>query len=182
MLTLPENILKLIPPRPPMYYGVGELFEKRTGMSFDALSAAESLADFELGFLFNVERANRLVQNKARANVMGWDNVLDEILKNTWYASIPKGLSGSVQMQTQQQTLHWLLGVSQSADANYEVRSISQQAIQKLKSKLEGLVKSDPIHNAHYQYALERIAHPDKITLPKPVTIAPGAPIGCDLD
>jgi len=181
-LTLPENILKLIPPRPPMYYGVGELFEKRTGMSFDALSAAESLADFELGFLFNVERANRLVQNKARANVMGWDNVLDEILKNTWYASIPKGLSGSVQMQTQQQTLHWLLGVSQSADANYEVRSISQQAIQKLKSKLEGLVKSDPIHNAHYQYALERIAHPDKITLPKPVTIAPGAPIGCDLD
>jgi len=182
ILTLPENILKIIPPRPPMYYGVGELFEKRTGMSFDALSAAESLADFELGFLFNVERANRLVQNKARANVIGWDNVLDEILKNTWFASIPKGLSGSVQMQTQQQTLHWLLGVSQSADANYEVRSISQQAIQKLKSKLEGLVKSDPIHNAHYQYALERIAHPDKITLPKPVTIAPGAPIGCDLD
>jgi hypothetical protein len=182
ILTLPENILKIIPPRPPMYYGVGELFEKRTGMSFDALSAAESLADFELGFLFNVERANRLVQNKARANVIGWDNVLDEILKNTWFASIPKGLSGSVQMQTQQQTLHWLLGVSQSADANYEVRSISQQAIQKLKSKLEGLVKSDPTHSAHYQYALERIAHPDKITLPKPVTIAPGAPIGCDVD
>ena len=181
-LTLPENILKLIPPRPPMYYGVGELFEKRTGMSFDALSAAESLAEFELGFLFNVERANRLVQNKARANVIGWDNVLDEILKNTWYTPIAKGLAGSVQMQTQQQTLHWLLGVSQSADANYEVRSISLQAIQKLKSKLEGLAKSDPNHSAHYQYAVERIAHPDKITLPKPVTIAPGAPIGCDLD
>jgi hypothetical protein len=181
-LTLPENILKIIPPRPPMYYGVGELFEKRTGMSFDALSAAESLADFELAFLFNVERANRLVQNKARANVIGWDNVLEEILKNTWYAPIPKGLSGSVHMQTQQQTLHWLLGVSQSADANYEVRSISLQTIQKLKSKIEGLAKTDPTHNAHYQYALDRIQHPDKITLPKPVSIAPGAPIGCDVN
>ncbi|MFM8962807.1 MAG: zinc-dependent metalloprotease, partial [Sphingomonadales bacterium] len=30
-LSIPENILQLIPPRPPMYYGVGELFTKRTG-------------------------------------------------------------------------------------------------------------------------------------------------------
>jgi hypothetical protein len=57
-LIIPERILQLIPPRPPMYYGIGELFDKRTGMSFDALAAAEALSDFELGFLFNVERAN----------------------------------------------------------------------------------------------------------------------------
>ncbi len=181
-LTLPENILKLIPPRPPLFYGVGELFEKRTGMSFDALSAAEALADFELGFLFNVERANRLVQNKARASVIGWDDVLDQILENTWYIKIPNGLAGSIQQQTQQQTLHWLLGVSQSTDANYEVRSITQQRLKQLKTKLEAYTKSDPLHTAHYQYAIERIKSPDKVSLPKPVTIAPGAPIGCDLD
>lgn len=49
-LSIPENILQLIPPRPPMYYGVGELFTKRTGLSFDALSPAEALVDFELSF------------------------------------------------------------------------------------------------------------------------------------
>lgn len=181
-LTIPEHIIKLIPPRPPMYYGVGELFEKRTGMSFDALSASEALADFELGFLFNIERANRLVQNKARAGVIGWDNVLDAILKNTWYRAIPSGLEGSVHQQTQQQTLSWLIGSSQSADATFEVRSISTHRLQQLKVKLQGLAKSDPSHIAHYQFAIDRINSPEKVILPKPISMAPGAPIGCDFD
>ncbi len=181
-LVLPENILALIPPRPPMYYGVGELFEKRTGMSFDALAAAEALADFELGFLFNVERANRLVQNKARANTLGWDQVLDAILEKTWYTKIPTDLEGSIQLQTQQLTLTWLLGLSQSPEANFEVRAICNDRIVQLKSKLETLAKTDPTHKAQYGYALERIKNPKDIVLPKPTTIAPGAPIGCDLD
>lgn len=179
-LTIPENILALIPPRPPMYYGVGELFEKRTGMSFDALSAAEALADYELAFLFNVERANRLVQNKARANTIGFDNVVDAILKNTWYAKIPTGLEGSVHQQTQQQVLTWLLGVHQSAEANYEVRSICNDRLQQLKTKLESLSKTDVAHKTQYDFAIERIKNPGTINLPKPVVIAPGAPIGCD--
>jgi hypothetical protein len=181
-LAIPERILGLIPPRPPMYYNVGELFDKRTGMSFDALAAAEALADFELSFLFNVERANRLVQNKARANTIGWDQVLDAILEKTWYTKTLAGLEGSIQLQTQQLTLTWLLGVSQSPDANYEVRTICNDRIQQLKSKLETLVKTDSAHKAQYAYALERIKNPKDIVLPKPTMIAPGAPIGCDVD
>ncbi len=181
-LVIPERILALIPPRPPMYYGVGELFDKRTGMSFDALAAAEALADFELGFLFNVERANRLVQNKARANTIGWDQVLDAILEKTWYTKIPTGLEGSIQLQTQALTLTWLLGLAQSPEANYEVRSICNDRIQLLKSKLETLAKTDLAHKAQYNYALERIKNPKDIVLPKPTIIPPGAPIGCDLD
>ena len=106
VLTIPENILALIPPRPPMYYNVGELFDKRTGMSFDALAAAEALSDFELGFLFNIERANRLVQNKARANTIGFDDLIAATLQKVWYKPIEKGLEGTVRMQTQQQVLH----------------------------------------------------------------------------
>ena len=181
-LVIPERILALIPPRPPMYYGVGELFDKRTGMSFDALAAAEALADFELGFLFNVERANRLVQNKARANTLGWDQVLDAILEKTWYTKIPRGLEGSIQLQTQALTLTWLLGLAQSPEANYEVRAICNDRIQLLKSKLASLAKTDLIHKAQYNYALERINNPKDIVLPKPTIIPPGAPIGCDLD
>jgi hypothetical protein len=181
-LSIPENILQLIPPRPPMYYGVGELFTKRTGLSFDALSPAEALVDFELSFLFNAERANRLVQNKARAATMGWDNVLDAILDKTWYAPSVSDLAGAVQLQTQQQTLSWLIGMSQSGDANFEVKSICASRLNKLKSKLTSLSISNPALAAHYQYAISRINDPEKITLPKPVVIPPGAPIGCDLD
>jgi hypothetical protein len=181
-LTIPERILGLIPPRPPMYYGIGELFDKRTGMSFDALSAAEALADFELGFLFNVERANRLVQNKARANTIGFDNVLDAVLKATWYTKPPTGLEGSIHLQTQQQVLTWILGMHQDTDANFEVRSICNDRLQQLKSKLKGLSKTDLAHKAQYDFAIERIKNPGSIALPKPVVMAPGAPIGCDVD
>jgi hypothetical protein len=181
-LSIPENILQLIPPRPPMYYGVGELFTKRTGLSFDALSPAEALVDFELSFLFNAERANRLVQNKARAGSMGWDDVLDAILVNTWYAPTVSGMAGSIQLQTQQQTLSWLIGLSQSSDANFEVKSICANRLNKLKSKLTSLSISNPKLTAHYQYAISRINDPEDIILPKPVVIPPGAPIGCDLD
>jgi hypothetical protein len=181
-LIIPERILQLIPPRPPMYYGVGELFDKRTGMSFDALAAAEALSDFELGFLFNVERANRLVQNKARAKTIGFDNVVDAVLKNTWYASIPNGLEGSIHSQTQQLVLTWLMGVGQSTEANYEVRAICNDRIKELKAKLTTWVKTNTAHKAHYAYALERINNPKDIILPSPTTMAPGAPIGCDVD
>ena len=181
-LSIPENILQLIPPRPPMYYGVGELFTKRTGLSFDALSPAEALVDFELSFLFNAERANRLVQNKARAGSMGWDNVLDAILDKTWYATTVSGMAVSIQLQTQQQTLSWLIGMSQSSDANFEVKSICANRLNKLKSKLTSLSISNPKLTAHYQYAISRINDPEKITLPKPVVIPPGAPIGCDVE
>ena len=181
-LVIPERILQLIPPRPPMYYGVGELFDKRTGMSFDALAAAEALSDFELSFLFNVERANRLVQNKARAKTMGFDNVVDAVLKNTWYANMPNGLEGSIHRQTQQLVLSWLMGVGQSTEANYEVRAICNDRMKELKIKLTNLAKTDATHKAHYEYALERINNPKDITLPSPTMMAPGAPIGCDLD
>ncbi|MEY3192970.1 MAG: hypothetical protein RI982_747 [Bacteroidota bacterium] len=181
-LSIPENILQLIPPRPPMYYGVGELFTKRTGLSFDALSPSEALVDFELSFLFNAERANRLVQNKARAGSMGWDNVLDAILDKTWYATTVSGMAGSIQLQTQQQTLSWLIGMSQSSDANFEVKSICANRLNKLKSKLTSLSISNPKLTAHYQYAISRINDPEKIMLPKPVVIPPGAPIGCDVE
>jgi hypothetical protein len=182
VLTIPENILALIPPRPPMYYNIGELFDKRTGMSFDALAAAEALSDFELAFLFNIERANRLVQNKARANTIGFDDVVSALLQKVWYSPIEKGLPGSVRMQTQQQVLHWLQGVEQSAEANYNVKSICHEKIQELRSKIILMAKTDLANKAHYQYAINTIDHPDKIVLPKPVSMAPGAPIGCDLD
>ena len=181
-LIIPERILQLIPPRPPMYYGVGELFDKRTGMSFDPLAAAEALSDFELSFLFNVERANRLVQNKARAKTMGFDNVVDAVLKNTWYTNMPNGLEGSIHRQTQQLVLTWLMGVGQSTEANYEVRAICNDRMKELKLKLTSLAKTDTTHKALYEYALERINNPKDITLPSPTMMAPGAPIGCDVD
>jgi hypothetical protein len=179
VLTLPNRIVQMIPPRPPMYYGVGELFAKRTGMSFDPLGAAEALTHFELSFLFNAERANRLVQLKAMAGTPGWDDVLDIIINATWKAAPEKGLAREVQKQTQQMVLTWLLALSQNEQSNYAVQSISYNRLVQLKKYAETMVKAGT-DTAHFGYIIERINHPKEISLPQHKEIPPGAPIGCD--
>ena len=179
MLTMPDKIMQMIPPRPPLYYGVGELFQKRTGMSFDPLAAAEALTEYELGFLFHPERANRLVQFKAQANTIGWDDVLDAIINKTWKTPLQKGLKGEVQLQTQQMVLTELLSLSQNDNANYLVKSICFDRLQSLKQYAEQMKNTTGL-KAHYTYAIERINKPKDIPQPIHKDIPPGAPIGCD--
>ncbi len=181
VLTLPNRIVQLIPPRPPMFNGVGEVFPKRTGMSFDPLAAAEALTHFELSFLFNAERANRLVQLKAMAGTPGWDDVLDAIINATWKAAPEKGLAREVQKQTQQMVLTWLIALSQNEQSNYAVQSISHNRLALLKKYAENMVKAGT-DIAHFGYAIERINNPKEISLPEHKEIPPGAPIGCDWD
>ena len=182
LLTLSNKIISLIPPRPPMYYGIGELFQKRTGMSFDPLAAAEALTNFELGFLFNPERANRLVQFKAEAGSLGWDDVLDATIQKTWKSTAKKGLEQQVQLQLQQMVLSCIMALSQSESANYAVKAICFDRLQIIKGLALAAAKTNPSLKAHYLYAVERINKPKEISLPAAKSIAPGAPIGCDWD
>jgi len=179
-LTLPEFIVAQIPPRPPLYYS-GELFAKRTGMSFDPLSAAEALADFELAFLFNPERANRLTINKARGESIGFAELIDAVISETYQKPLGKGLQEAVGLQTQQMIVTWLLGVSQAEQSNYMVKSICHDKLNALKKWAREQVKLNK-YKTHYAYLIERIEHPKEISLPKHKEIAPGAPIGCDMD
>lgn len=181
VLTLPNRIVQMIPPRPPMYNGVGEVFAKRTGMSFDPLAAAEALTHFQLSFLFNAERANRLVQLKAMANTPGWDDVLDAIIHSVWKAAPEKGLAREVQKQTQQMVLTWLLALSKNDQANYAVQSICFNRLNSLKKYAESMVKAGT-DTPHFGYAIERINNPKEVSLPQHKEIPPGAPIGCDFD
>lgn len=181
VLTIPNKIVQIIPPRPPMYYGVGETFPKRTGMSFDPLAAAEALTHFQLSFLFHAERANRLVQLKAMNGTPGWDDVLDAIINATWKAAPEKGLAREVQKQTQQMVLTWLLALSKNEQANYSVQAICFNRLDALK-KYASAQLNNPADKAHFSYAIERINNPKEIALPQHKEIPPGAPIGCDWD
>ncbi|NCI47544.1 zinc-dependent metalloprotease [Sediminibacterium soli] len=179
ILSMPDKMMQLIPPRPPMYYAVGEVFPKRTGMNFDPLAAAEALTEYELDFLFHPERANRLAQFKAQAGTQGWDDVLDAIIAKTWKTPVQKGLKGQVQLQTQQMVLTALLSLSQNDNANYIVKSICFDRLQSLKQYAKQMTASN---RAHYTYAIERIDKPTDIPQPQHKEIPPGAPIGCDFE
>jgi Met-zincin/Domain of unknown function (DUF5117) len=205
VLQLHERIVMMVPPRPPEYYGYGELFAKRTGLNFDALSPAEAITNYELGFLFNAARANRLNQFKAMAGTPGWDDVLDSIINRTWKKPLQKGVTAQLQMQTQQMVLSYLLGMVKDnantgggsaaalpagfssaqpsgANANYAVKAICFDRINQLKKYCETQLKTATPYKTHYAYAVERINKPNDILIPSHTAIAPGAPIGCDWD
>src|SRR5215467_13098042 len=65
-LTLPESLLKILPPRPPAYPRTHESFASHTGVTFDPESAAEAASEITIGLLFNPQRASRLVEYHAR--------------------------------------------------------------------------------------------------------------------
>src|SRR5690349_19006499 len=91
-LSLPESLLRLIPPRPVGYGRNRELFRTRTQPVFDALAPAEAAADHVSGFLLNPERAARLVQFHARdPRNPGFAEVVDRILAATWKAPTATG-------------------------------------------------------------------------------------------
>src|ERR1700677_1130979 len=87
VLTLPEPLLKLFPPRPPDFERTRESLPAETGLTFDPIAAAESAADLTLGVLFDGERAARLVEYHARANTPSLAEVIDAALKVSRLAS-----------------------------------------------------------------------------------------------
>ena len=98
-LLLPDAIVKLIPPRPSGYGFTRELFKKRTGLAFDALSPAETAADFPLSFLFNTERINRMVEYEAANGGLGLNEMITVLLNKTWKAA-GKNRNGKIDSAT----------------------------------------------------------------------------------
>ncbi|RNI33056.1 DUF5117 domain-containing protein [Rufibacter immobilis] len=179
VLALPENIIALIPPRPAGWSPTRELFDKRTGLTFDPLAAAEASADFTLSFLFHPERAARLVELKARGSRLGLEEVLDQILEQTWKAKTQNGLKGQTQLLTQQLVLTHLLALSQNENAAYSVRGIATLKLQELEKQLKKLSKaSDDAMKANALLALERLKQPAAAKPQLHKDLPPGAPIG----
>ncbi|PZR29691.1 MAG: peptidase [Citrobacter freundii] len=183
-LALPDRIVKLIPPRPAGYNTTRELFRKRSGMSFDALSPAETAADLPLSFLFNSERLNRLSGNTAQANTLSLSEMLTTLINATWKAPRRKGLEGLIQQQTEQILLTYLLSSSISDNNSFITRSILLQSLSDLKAFIETKKKTgtDPGYNGHLLLALERIKAPADAKPTVHAVAPPGAPIGCEED
>ena len=84
VIAIPKEKLELFPPRAIGYGRTRESFKGRTGVSFDALSAAETTADMTLGLLLHPERASRLIQQKSLdEDQLGFTEVLEETLKRS---------------------------------------------------------------------------------------------------
>ena len=183
-LELPDRIAQLIPPRPAGYDFSRELFKKRTGLAFDALSPAETAADLPLSFLFNSQRLSRMAQYEIQNNGLGVLEMINILITKTWKAPRQAGMLRIIQLQTEQVLLTYLLSASVNDNNSFAVKSILQKNINDLKTFIDRQNKTanDEMYKGHLLLALERMKDPAaaKPTIHK--EIPPGAPIGCDWD
>lgn len=184
VLALPERIVKMIPPRPSGYRFTKELFSKRTGSAFDALSPAESAVDFPMSFLFNSQRLNRMLQFKAENGGLSVAEMVNTLINKLWKAPGLQGMEGLIQMQTGQVLLTYLLSAATNDNNSYLVKAMIQKSVSDLKTYIENQLKKAPddLYKAHLMLALERIKSPEKAVPTVHEDMPPGAPIGCDWD
>jgi hypothetical protein len=127
VLRIPDNIVKLIPPRPAGYNFNRELFKKRTGLAFDALAPAETAADLPLSFLFNTERLNRMVQYEAQQGGLGVAEMINTLISKTWKAPHGNSMEKLIQLQTEQILLTYLLAISIDDNASIQTKAVAQK-------------------------------------------------------
>jgi hypothetical protein len=179
-LALPAKIQDMIPPRPAGYEFTRELFKKRTGLLFDALSPAETAADMPFSFLFDSERLSRLAQQEVNGG-LGVTEMVNRIIKATWKAPRKTGTEKLIQQQTEQVLLTYLLAASVDEKASYAARAAILSSLDALKKDILSWQKTttDPAYAGHLALALERMKSPDKAKPTQHLQTPPGAPIGC---
>src|SRR5260370_14465684 len=137
-LELPESLLKIIPPRPPEYERGREDFKIRTYPAFDALAPAEAAAQHTLQFLFNAERAERLVEFHARdKGNPSLEEVFDAVLDATWKGPHGSGDAGQINNVVDDVVLYGLIALAANDGASAEVRAVPALKVHTLNELLK---------------------------------------------
>ncbi|WP_062055274.1 zinc-dependent metalloprotease [Aquimarina longa] len=187
VLAIPENKLKLFPPRAFGYNRTRESFKGKTGVGFDALSAATTASDMSLSLLLHPERASRLVQQKSLDhNQLGLVETIDQLLKFSFETKIKNSYHKEIQYMVRTTILKYLMNLSVHKKVYPQVNAIANAKIKDLaiflkKSKEEGI---DNVYNKHFVDKITAfLESPEKFKLIITPKIPDGSPIGsysCD--
>ncbi len=187
-LRLPESLLRLIPPRPPGYPRNREHFRIRTSPAFDALAPAEAYANHVTEFLFNPERAARIVEFHARhgAEYPKLGDVFDKILDETFRANVNSGYEGEIQRTVNAVVLNKLMTLAANERASNQVRAIAELQLEGLRdwAATHANQTRDENQRAFLLYTANQIKRfqddPKKMNLTRPSDPPDGQPIGTD--
>lgn len=178
-LALPASVRGLIPPRPPGYWGTRELFDGRTGLTFDPVAPAETGAALTFGYLLDATRATRLAYQPALdASLPSFADVLDQTT-----ATIGSGAQADDAYHADLRRSVWtewtraLMELSSNTRAAATVRATTDAHLAQLATDLStGDDHARWLSNRITRY-LARDYAPDA-ELPRPLTPPPGSPIG----
>ncbi|MEW5983766.1 MAG: zinc-dependent metalloprotease [Acidobacteriota bacterium] len=187
-LTLPDTVVKRLPPRPDGYRRTREMFPRYTGDTFDVITPAMVAAYHTVSNIFDERRAARLVEQHAvDPSLPGLTEVVDEVLSATFGASPANPYEAEISRTVERVVIEQLMSLAGSA-AMPQVRAIASLRLERKAADLGSAAASsgaraDAAGAAHalllardIKRFIERPAEPAR-----PGTspfIPPGAPIG----
>lgn len=186
-LTLPESLLRLLPPVPPGYPRTRESFPSHTGLTFDPIASAESAADLTLNVLLDPARASRLIEYHMRLPASpALRSVLEAV--STTVAERPEAghsMSSEIERAVEFRAVEAMLALAVSPAASSQARAIAHFHIRDLLKQWKSTpMPQDTAEAIHRAALIDRIENferdPDKFVPAKSVEAPPGMPIGED--
>jgi hypothetical protein len=183
-LALPRPLLAKIPPRPFTFDPHRELFERNTGLVFDAVTPAASAADITVSMLLQPERAARLVvQHAIDPTLPGLDAVVDRLVSTTFrHPADRDAYQAEVNRAVEAVVVRRLMDLAASAPMP-QVRAIATARLEAMRRSFADGPQPDPAERAlsvlfarEIGRFLERPwADTQRVNVPTP---PPGSPIG----
>lgn len=185
-LTLSEDLLRQLLPRPHGYESHQELFAKRTAPAFDMITIAATAADMTVSLLLEPSRAARLVEFHARnSKNPPLHEVMSELVAATWKTHESNDARATVKRAVERVVLDRMLDLATNEEASPDVRAIAALQLEELAAYIQSSLQfSQPSAKlAHLKMAQRDIQR--FLTSPNrpfdrtaPATAPPGAPIG----
>ncbi|CAN5134258.1 zinc-dependent metalloprotease [soil metagenome] len=183
-LVLPRPLLAKLPPRPFTYGLHRELFSRRTGLAFDAVSPATAAARLTVELLLYPERAARLIEQHALdPELPGFGAVVDRLVEAT-FATPADGYRAAVAREVQWVAVRELMDLAATAPMP-EVRAVATLKLEEVRVRAErgARQRGDEAQRAHQallaaeiERFTERPYDPEQRL--EPPEAPPGSPIG----
>ncbi len=182
VLAIPEDKLKLFPPRAFGYDKTRESFKGKTGVGFDALSIAATASDMSLSFLLHPQRTSRLVQQKSiDQNQLGLPEALDQLIDLSFNTKTSNGYYKEIQHTVRANVVKHLMQLSNNKDAYPQVNAIAYAKIVSLLKLLKGK-SADTLDSIYNEYYVRQITNfldkPENFKVVPSPKIPDGSPIG----
>ena len=183
VLAFPRSILESLPPRPFRYRSHRELFPRNTGLVFDAIAPSSVAADMTIAMLLQPERTARLIQQHALdPSLPSMSEVTKALVDATFDAPSSDAYEAEIGRSVQRVVVDRLIGLAATAPMA-QVRALATRQLEDLQESLERRAAADSEDGAHADLLVAHIGRfldrdAETTTLPEPLELPPGSPIG----
>ena len=181
-LAIPKDKQDLFLPRTFGYPRTRESFKSKLGVDFDPFSAASTASRMTFSFILHPERASRLMAQKALdKNQLGLENVLDELIENTFGKEHKDPYLTEVQNHINEQLLESMYDLVASEDAYKGARALVADRLRSLSDELfgkDGSATQRAVNRYNSQEITRFLKDPAAWEVKKAPRIPDGSPIG----